>query len=79
MFDLDTGVDLDKVVPALLVDEELASPGVSVIDGMSELESILEDTLSDRFFEMGCRGDLDDLARISNLLSQTRLTFWCLL
>lgn len=61
VLDLDTGVDFDKVVSALLVDKEFGRTGVSVFDGGGELESVVEDGLSNRFVEMRGWSDLDHL------------------
>ena len=61
VLDLDSGVDLDKVMSALLVDQEFGSTGISVLDGSSELESIVKDSLSDRLVEVRSGCDLDDL------------------
>jgi hypothetical protein len=61
VLDLNSGVDLDKVMSALLVDQEFGSTGISVLDGSSELESIVKDSLSDRLVKVGSRCDLDDL------------------
>jgi hypothetical protein len=47
VLDLDTGVDLDKVVSALLVDQKLGGTSVSVLDGCSKLEGVVQDGLSD--------------------------------
>ena len=64
VLDLNSGVDLDKVVSALLVDQEFGSTGISVFDGSSELESIVKDSLSDRFVKVGSGCDLDDLMSV---------------
>jgi len=61
VLDLDSGVDFDKVVSALLINEELGRTGVSVFDGSCELEGIVKDSLSDRFVKMGSGCDLDNL------------------
>ena len=62
VLDLDTRVDLDEVVSALLVDQELGSTGVSVLDSSGELERVVEDGLSDRLVEVRRGCDLDNLA-----------------
>ena len=61
MFDLNTRVDLDEVVPALLINQELGRTGVSVVDGFRELDGIAQDGLSDVFRQVRCRGNLNDL------------------
>ena len=61
MFDLDSRVDLDKVVSVLLIDEELARPGVSVVDRFGKFQSVGKDAIADGLIEMRCRGDFDDL------------------
>jgi hypothetical protein len=61
VLDLDTGVDLNEVVSALLVDQELGSTGISVVDGFGQAESVVENGLSDRFVKVRSWGDFDDL------------------
>jgi hypothetical protein len=61
VFDLDTRVDLDKVMPALLVDQEFSGTSVSVVYGIGELDSIAQDSLSDILCKMRRRSDLDHL------------------
>jgi hypothetical protein len=61
VLNLDTRVDLDKVVAVLLVDEELGGTGVAVLDSVGELEGVGEDGLTDRLVEVRSGGDLDDL------------------
>jgi hypothetical protein len=61
MFDLDPRVDLDEIMPTLLVDEELGGTCVSVLDGLGELDGVVQDGLAGLFCEMWRRGDLDDL------------------
>lgn len=61
VLDLDTRVDLDEVVPVLLVDQELGGTGVSVSDGVSEFQGVVQDGLSDRLVQVRSWGDLDDL------------------
>lgn len=72
VLDLNTRVDLDKVVPALLVDQELGGTGVSVSDGACELERIVENGLADRLVEMRSGGDFDNL-RVSSFAAAGRL------
>lgn len=61
VLDLETRVDLDKVVAVLLVDQELASTSVSVVGGLGETDGVIEDSLSDIVAEVGRRGHLDHL------------------
>jgi hypothetical protein len=61
VLDLDTGVDLNEVVSTLLVDQELGSTGISVVDGFGQAESVVENGLSDRFVKVRSWGDLDHL------------------
>ena len=61
VLDLDTRVDLDKVMPSLLVDQELGRTGVSVLNGLGELDGVPQDGLTGLFREMGRGRDLDDL------------------
>lgn len=61
VFDLNTRVDLDKVVPALLINQELGRTGVSVVDGFRKLDGIAQDGLSDVLRQVRCWSDLDDL------------------
>lgn len=61
VLDLDTGVDLNEVVSALLVDQELGSTGVSVVNGFGQAESVVKNGLSDRFVKVRSWGDLDHL------------------
>lgn len=61
VFDLDTRVDFDEVMPALLIDQEFRSTGISVVDGLRKLDSIRQDGLSDVFSEVRRGRDFDDL------------------
>ncbi len=61
MLDLDTGVDLNEVVPAHLVDQELSSTSIPIPNALRELDSIGEDGPPNLLWEMSCRGDLYDL------------------
>ena len=69
VLDLDSRVDLDKVVSALLVDQEFSGTGISVFDGGSEFESIIKNGLSDRLVKVGSGCDLDDLLFSSDLVT----------
>jgi hypothetical protein len=48
-------------VSALLIDEEFGSTGISVADSSSELEGIIQNSLSNGFIKVRGRCDLDDL------------------
>lgn len=61
VFDLNTRVNLDKVVAVLLVDQELCSSCVLVSDMLGQLDGIVEDSISDRGSKGLCRGNLDNL------------------
>jgi len=61
VLDLDTRVNLDKVMPSLLVDQELGRTGVSVLNGLGELDGVPQDGLTGLFREMRRGRDLDDL------------------
>ena len=61
MLDLNPGVDLNEVVPAHLVDQELGGTSVPVPDALRELDGIREDGLADLLGEVGRWCDLDDL------------------
>jgi len=61
VLDLDTRVDLDKVVTALLVDQEFSGTRVSVVDSLGQFQRVVEDRLTDRLVEVGGRSDFDDL------------------
>lgn len=61
MLDLDTGVDFDKVVSVLLVDEELGSTGVAVVDRFGELDRISENGIASLDRQVLGWSKLDDL------------------
>lgn len=61
MLDLNAGVDFDEIVPVHLVDEELGSSCVAVLDVPCDFDSIAQDSLTDLLGEMGRRSNLDDL------------------
>lgn len=61
VLDLDAGVDLDEVVPVLLVDEELCGAGVAVADRLGEPHGVVEHGVADLGGQVLGRGDLDDL------------------
>ena len=48
MLDLDAGVDLDKVMAILLVNQELGGSCVLVLDILGELDGVIQDGISDR-------------------------------
>jgi len=64
VLDLDSGVNFDKVMSTLLINEEFGSTGISVFDGSCELERVVKDSLSDRFVKVGSGCDLDDLMSV---------------
>ena len=61
MLDLDTRVDFDEVVPSHLVDQELGGTSVTVSNTLSQLDSIVQDSLTNIFGKVHCRCDFDDL------------------
>lgn len=61
MLYLDTRIDLHEVVLAVLVDEELNGTSAGVLAGHGELESILQDILSDAHGMMPGGGNLNQL------------------
>lgn len=61
VLDLDTRVDLDKVVTTHLVNEELGRTCVAVVDGLCELDGVVEDRLTDGFVKVGGGSDFDHL------------------
>ena len=46
MLDLNTRVDLNEVVPAHLVDQELCGTSVAIADALRELDRVAEDRLA---------------------------------
>lgn len=61
MLDLNTGVDLDKVVAVQLVDQELRSACIAVVDRLGEPDGIVQDSVSDFGRKILGRSNLDDL------------------
>lgn len=61
VLDLDSRVDLDEVVSVLLVDQELGSTGIAVVDRLGELDSISQDGVASLDRQVLCRGKLNDL------------------
>lgn len=61
VLDLDSRVDLDKVVAVLLVDQELGGTGIAVADCVCELEGVVENSLANGLVKVGCGCNLDDL------------------
>ena len=61
VLDLNTRVDLDEVVPAHLVDQELGGTSIPVSDALRELDGIGEDGLADLLGEVSRGCDFDDL------------------
>jgi hypothetical protein len=61
MLDLNAGVDLDKVVTVLLIDEELSSACVAVLDVSSNFDGIVQNGLTNVLGKMSCWSHFDDL------------------
>ena len=59
VLDLDSGVDLNEVVPVLLVDQELCGTGVAVVDRPGELDGIGQDGVAGLDWEILCGSKLD--------------------
>ena len=60
MLDLNTGVDLDEVMPAHLVDQELSSTCVPVSDALCKLDGVCQNRLADFVREMSGRCDFNN-------------------
>ena len=61
VLDLDTRVDLNEVVPAHLVDQELGGTSIPVSDALREFDGIRENGLADLLGEVSRGCDFDDL------------------
>ena len=61
MLDLQARVDLDEVVPAVLVEEELDRAGVGVAGVLAEANGVGEQPVAQVRIQVGRRRDLDDL------------------
>jgi hypothetical protein len=61
VLDLDTRVDLDKVVTVLLVDQELRSACIAVAGCLGQSNSVGENVVTDLSGEIFGRGNLDNL------------------
>ena len=61
VLDLDSGVHLHEVVATLLVDKELDGTGVSVVEGLAEVDGGLGDAVAQLGVEVVGGGVLDDL------------------
>ena len=61
VLDLNTGVDLDEVMPAHLVDQELSGTRIPVPDALRELDSIGEDRPPNLLGKVRGWCNLDDL------------------
>lgn len=61
VLDLDTGVDFDKVVAVLLVNQELGSTSVPVLDGARHADRIGENARADIGGEVLCGSNFDNL------------------
>lgn len=60
VLDLDTWVDLNEVVAVLLVDQELSCTGISVVDRLGQLDSIVQDGIAGCSREVLGRCDFND-------------------
>jgi hypothetical protein len=75
MLDLDTRVDFDKVMTTLLIDQELGGTGVTVLNGVGELDSVVQDGLTDIFGKVRCGSNLDylyDTREVSGIIHGKR-------
>jgi hypothetical protein len=61
VLDLNSRVDLNEVVPALLIDQELCGTGISVLHSIGELDGVVQDSLTGLFGKMRGRGNLNNL------------------
>jgi hypothetical protein len=61
VLDLDTRVDLDEVMAAKLVNQELGSTRIAVVHRLGESDRIGKDSLAEFFWKMRRRRDFDDL------------------
>ena len=61
VFDLNPGIDLNEIVTAHLVDQELGSTGIPVAYALRKLDSISENTLPNFFWKVCGRCDFDHL------------------
>lgn len=61
VLDLDTRIDLNEIMPAHLVDQELCSAGVAVADALREFDGIGENGLANLLGEVSSRSNLYNL------------------
>lgn len=61
VLDLNSRVNFDEVVPALLIDQKLCGTSVSVLHSVGELDGIVQDSLTGFFGKMRSRSDFDNL------------------
>lgn len=61
MFNLNTWIDFDEVMPALLVNQELCRTRIAIAHGLGEPNCVIEDCLADLVWEIHCRRHFDDL------------------
>jgi len=61
VFDLNPWVNLDEVMSAHLINQELGSARIPVANALGKLDGIIQNSLSNVFGEMGGRSNLDDL------------------
>ena len=60
MLDLNTGIDLDEVMPSHLVNQKLGSSGVAVSNTLGKFDGVFQDSLPKLLSQMHGRGDFDD-------------------
>ena len=61
MFDLNTRVDLDEVMPSHLIDQELSGTRIPVADALRQFDRVRKDRLAHLLRKVGRRCNLDDL------------------
>lgn len=60
MLDLDTGIDLNEVVPSHLVNQELCGTSIPIPNTLCEFDSVSQDRLPDLLRKVSSRSDFDD-------------------
>jgi hypothetical protein len=61
VFDLNTRINLNEIVPSHLIDKELRGSSISVSDALRELNRVRQNGLTHFLRKVGCRCDLDNL------------------
>lgn len=61
VLDLDSGVDLDKIVPVLLVHQELCGAGIAVLDRLGQPHGVVQDSLPNVIGQILCRCNFNHL------------------